>query len=160
LSIFLTVISGVFIFVIGQAILKLIIEPVQEVKKTLAKIQIDQFLLGHIAHNSETFDQNDLDKVFNAYREYSGTLIAHTTLIPFYKNIAKITGLPSKDKMIGASRNLVKLSNWINSSSDVKLGHIMRNTQDLVDNLGLYLSQADRVSDDLIQELMTPKRRD
>ena len=34
----MTIISGVFVFILGQLVLKLIIEPIQEFRKTLADI--------------------------------------------------------------------------------------------------------------------------
>lgn len=38
LTVFLTVLSGVMTFVIGQLIVKLLLDPVQDMKKTIAQI--------------------------------------------------------------------------------------------------------------------------
>ena len=38
MQVFLTIFSGVFVFVIGQIFLKLVIEPVQVLKTTISKV--------------------------------------------------------------------------------------------------------------------------
>ena len=51
MTVFLTVISGVLTFVFGQLIVRLVVEPVQELKKTIAQISHALIQLRSIYQN-------------------------------------------------------------------------------------------------------------
>ncbi|MBD3813965.1 MAG: hypothetical protein IE917_17360 [Betaproteobacteria bacterium] len=154
MNIFLTIISGVAVFVLGQIFLKLVIDPIQEAKKTIARIRIELIRNGHVLHNANAVDKELKDKLFESFRSLAAELIAATEIIPFYKATSKVAGLPSNKKMRDASRNLIALSNWMFVNHDKQIGHILKNNDELADNLGFKIDPGDRVSKEAIAELI------
>ena len=52
-TVFLTVISGVLTYVLGQLVLKLVIEPVQETKRTIGQISHSLIEHGNVIQNPD-----------------------------------------------------------------------------------------------------------
>jgi hypothetical protein len=154
MNIFLTIISGVTVFVLGQVFLKLIIDPVQEAKKTIANIRIELIRSGHVLHNANVVDKELRDKLFDSFRSLAAELVAGTETIPFYKIIAKVVGLPPSHNARAASRNLIALSNWMCINHDKQIGHILKNSEELTDNLKFQVDPGDRVSKEVIADLI------
>ncbi|WP_198649928.1 hypothetical protein [Zobellella maritima] len=100
-SIFLTVMAGVSVFVMGQFILKLVLEPIVSFKEALGGIS--GFFLRHNAKitngNADSDLQHDL-------RILISTVISKKEAIPFYRFFGFILGLPSENKLLKGCRNL------------------------------------------------------
>lgn len=157
-NLFLTIFSGVTIYVLGQIIVKMFIEPVQEMKKTIARIKMDTHRYSHIIVNSSVIEESDKKETSEILRNLSAELIAHIELIPRYKNTAKLFGLPGQKKVTDASVNLIALSNWINYPDNThlgqrKIGYILDNFQKLQENLNFQVDQESRLDAETIKNL-------
>lgn len=158
MEMFKTILAGVSVFIFGQIILKLLVDPVQEMKKVISKVRMEIIRTSYILHNSESFENDAIKKVFDSYRELSASLLAGMELVPLYPITRLFFGLPSPKKLNGASTNLIALSNWMMVKHDRKIGHIIKNADDLIDNLGLKVSDSERVDKKIIDELIKSKQ--
>lgn len=111
MTIFGTVLSGVLVFILGQIILKLIIEPTQEYKKKISQIGFDLIRLGNIFANPRGRKDDDMLKACTQMREHSSSLYSYFYLVPFYRVTGFIFGLPSEEQVLEATKELIGLSN-------------------------------------------------
>lgn len=123
LTVFLTVISGVLTLVIGQLVLKLLIEPVHEFKRTVADIALALIEYANVYANPVSVNSEREAKASETLRKLSSRLNAQLYLIPYYPRIYNIFGLPSKDKVLDAAKELMGLSNSVNAVSDGAINH-------------------------------------
>ena len=100
-SIFLTVMTGVTVFVVSQFILKLVLEPIVSFKESLGGLS--EFFLRHSAKITNGNANSDLQ---HDLRILISTVISKKEAIPFYRFFGFILGLPSEKKLIGGCRNL------------------------------------------------------
>ncbi|KAF0568905.1 hypothetical protein FQV37_409 [Psychrobacter nivimaris] len=111
---FLTIIAGVTIFVIGQFILKLILEPIVGLKETLGEVS-SLFLReqsGFINDNVNKDVQNEVIRL-------SSMILAKKQAILLYSVFAKILRMPSESNLIEGCRSLNLISYLvIKNSSD------------------------------------------
>jgi hypothetical protein len=84
-TVFQTVLSGVFVFVLGQIFLKLIIEPVYQFKKTRADIAHTLIRYAHAFQNPKVIPEDLFREAYDKLRMLSGQLYADMELIPAYK---------------------------------------------------------------------------
>lgn len=152
---FSTIISGFLIFVAGQIFLKMFLEPIQEMKKTIAKIRIYSHRYNYIMQNIDVFEESIKKEISDILSTLSAELVAHGEMIPFHRHIAKYSGLPACDKSTSASKNLIALSNWMQypKAAERKYGYIIENIQQLQDNLGFKIDPAERYASDVIDAL-------
>ncbi len=101
----LTIIGGVFIFLLGQIALKLIIEPVQELKKTLGKVS--NLLLLHQAKISNRAYN---DEISHKISSISAEMLSQSRVVLGYNKVRIIFGLPSISNIANASRELNYIS--------------------------------------------------
>ena len=113
MTVFLTIFSGVLTFVLGQLTLKLVIDPVQEFKKTIADIAFALIEYANVYANPGYADSETLKKASIDFRKLSSRLNSQMQLVPFYRLTTGIFGLPSKAKVFGSSMNLIGLSNGV-----------------------------------------------
>ena len=107
----LTIITGVTVFVLGQIVVKLVIEPVQEMKSTIAQIS---HALIELAQTYTTPGVLPIEKSKEAdakFKSLSGRIQSHLYLIPWFTRTSRIFGLPKREKVITASQELNGLSN-------------------------------------------------
>ena len=103
MTIFITIFSGVITFVIGQIIVKLLIDPVQEMKKTIGQISYTFLERANVISNPGVPRKEIMDETSELLRRLSSQIHAHIQIIPFYDKIFKVFGLPSKSKLYKAS---------------------------------------------------------
>lgn len=101
----LTVSGGVLIFVIGQIILKLIIEPVQELKGVLRNTSHTLLL-----HQAKLTNVTSDKEVATELRLRSSEIISKSHIVPCYAFIHRLFGLPSRNNICEASKKLNQLS--------------------------------------------------
>lgn len=145
-----TVIAGVLVFVFGQIFLRWVIEPIHQLKKTMAGILHTFVCYAYAIHNSDVITRELNFEVFEKLRQLSGQLYADMALIPLYPFFSKVFFLPKREMVYKSATNLIAIANWMNSKSERKVDHIIKNIQTACDNLGLYIDPADRVPDDLL----------
>jgi hypothetical protein len=110
----LTALGAVLVFVIGQLLAKLVIEPVQDLKKVLGEIQ--HALIYHAqAALTPVGDRPAEDEAAKAFRKLACDLRSKVGAIPFYAFWANISRgfLPKLLASLEASRNLIGLSNSV-----------------------------------------------
>ena len=146
-TVFLTVLSGVITFVIGQLIVKLVIDPVQEMKKTIGQISHSMIEDANVIANPGVPSEEVMKETSKRLRQLSSQLQAHLYLVPQYQKAAKIFGLPSIKKVLAASNSLLMLSNSVfrvvpderiyeNNAMSVK---------NICDSLDIYMAEGDRL---------------
>ncbi|MEO9523776.1 MULTISPECIES: hypothetical protein [Marinobacter] len=111
MQIFLTILAGVVTFVCGQMAIKLLIDPVQSFKKTVAEIAYKLILHANRYVNPRSLDDEAQAEMCSDFRNLSSQLMSAHQLIPGYKFSAKLFGLPSEKDVVKASKNLIALHN-------------------------------------------------
>ncbi len=113
MTVFLTIFSGVLTFVLGQLVLKLVIDPIQEFKRTVSDVAFALIEHASIYANPGVADGETLKKVSSEFRKLSSKLNSQMYLIPFYGLVSGIFGLPSKTRVFESSQKLIGLSNGV-----------------------------------------------
>lgn len=115
MSIFLTIISGVTVFVIGQIILKLFVEPWQIQRECIAKISNNLLLYANVYGTINSTNSEETKIISIEIRKLAAELIASCNRIPFYEQITKTKIFPSLEIILKVQKNLIGLSNSLNS---------------------------------------------
>ncbi len=113
-TIFATVISGVLIFVLGQIVVKFLIDPIKELKEILGEIQFS--LIFHAqAIYTPVEDRAGEDAAQKVIRDLASKLRAKIEVIPWYSLCSRISRefLPPKKNIMDASSQLIGLSNSV-----------------------------------------------
>lgn len=149
-TVFLTVLSGVITFVIGQLTVKLVIDPVQEMKKTIGQIAHSMIEHAHVIANPGVPSDDVMKETSNKLRQLSSQLQAHLYLVPQYQKTAKLFGLPCKEKVLAASGSLIGLSNSVFQAgpSERIYEHNAKRVEIVCDSLGIYMADGDRLPKD------------
>ena len=159
MQIFLTIVGGAATFVLGQIILRIVVEPVHSMKSVVAEISHKLMLHAKIYANPKPTGDESYDEVMDEFREISSKLLSAMYLVPRYELTALIFGLPSKENVIDASKNLIGLSNGHD--------HLLENqgflnryySQHIRDSLGLYMRPEERLNPDLEEKLIKLKEQ-
>lgn len=115
---FTTIISAVMIFVLGQIGLKLIIEPIQELKKEISEILNATVFYADRISNPNSNSQDVVDEVSKILRKHASNLEAKSSIIPFYRIFEIFRVLPNKQNMSEAKSHLIGLSNSLSNSEN------------------------------------------
>ncbi|MEH2415452.1 hypothetical protein [Nostoc sp.] len=143
MEIFVTIISGVFVFILGQLVLKLIIEPIQEFRKTVADIAFALIEYANI-YSNPGYAGNELEnKASQELRKLSSRLNAQIYLIPGYTTISKLFKLPSKTNLLEATRELIGLSNGVFKSPIDLVNTNLERAKRIRITLGIYDAKSD-----------------
>lgn len=104
-SVFITVISGVLIFIIGQIILKLILDPAVKLKETIGNVSAlflrEQNKITNLSASDETLQK---------MKELASSLMAQKQAIPLYAATRFIAQLPPEKRVENACGQLNKIS--------------------------------------------------
>ncbi|MGL6002404.1 MAG: hypothetical protein ACRCZ4_09960 [Plesiomonas sp.] len=101
MTILLTVISGVLIFITCQFFLKLVLEPIVSFKESLGLLSA--FCLNNQAKllnaNATTEQQQELKRIISI-------ILSKRETIPFYKQLVKLLRLPNDCKLLQGCKNM------------------------------------------------------
>ena len=117
----ITILFAVIIFLIGQVLIKTIIGPVQEAKKTIAHIARDLIYYHNVyadpgsRHSAETETE-----AYTCLRDLASQLIVGRYMIPLYPLVSNIFCLPSAADNDLARKELLALSNNVYSENKVR----------------------------------------
>jgi len=117
MEIFVTIISGVSVFIVGQLIVKLFVEPFQNYRKTVSDIAYALVVYANVYANVGLVDKALEKEASKEFRDLASRLQSYIYLLPYYQCIALLTSLPSRDSLIGVSNDLIGLSNGISASN-------------------------------------------
>lgn len=122
----LTVFGSVLVFVIGQLLSKLFIEPTQELKKTIVNTRIALAFHAAIINTPVSRSSETSQETADALRKCSAELFAKAHTTPGYDVLAKVSCgyLPRKTAIIDASRKLRGLSTYVFDTGDKALADL------------------------------------
>lgn len=148
-TVFFTVLSGVITFVIGQLIVKLLLDPVQDMKKTIGQVSHTLVERANAVANPGVPTKEIMDDTSDSLRRLSSQLHAHLYLIPSYDVTSKVFCLPTKEKLLVASSALIGLSNSVYRADDLVYETNAKRVEQVCDSLGIYLAEGSRWPKDL-----------
>lgn len=109
-QVFQTVLSGVLVFILGQVLIRFVIEPIQELKKTIGKISYELKFYANV-YTSANIAPETFWEVSKVLRKLASELEANYNAIPI-KDIFSFTRvIPCFVQFSKASENLIRLSN-------------------------------------------------
>ena len=117
MTLFTTILAGVAVFVLGQIVLKWMIEPIQELRKLKGEI------LFHLANdhatiqNAKIVEKEAAREVGRTLERLGASLLANQHLIPMYSRIQRVFQLPDREKIQFAAKRLRLISNSIFSET-------------------------------------------
>ena len=124
--VFYIIIAGVIIYVAGEIIVKIVIDPVQEFKRVIADIAFKLFHYSHVyriapsrdvdasgAEAQKSIDPEKLEQAADEYRKLASMLNAGYRLVPFYAIAKLLFFLPREADIIEARNELLEMSEEI-----------------------------------------------
>ena len=148
-TVFLTVISGVITYVLGQLAVKLVIDPVQETKKTIGQIALALIERANVVANPGVSERVVIDETAKHFRQLSSQLQSHLYLVPCYKVTAMIFRLPAVENVLKSTSYLIGLSNSLHRTDDRVYESNAKRAEAIHDLLGIYLADGGRWPKDL-----------
>lgn len=132
MQILLTVLAGVFVFVLSQYFLKFILEPFKELKMIISKVGFSITYFADVYSNLNVVSKEDRLEMRNEIRKLAALLNAEVNSIILYSLFNKVFYLPSRKDIIEATSDLIGLSN---ASGNVDFTYIEKK----VTNIKKYL---------------------
>ena len=145
-TVFVTVFTGVLTYVAGQIMVKLVIEPVQELRKTIGQISHALIERANVISNPGVPSEEVITETSKHLRLLSSQLQSHLYLVPWYSGTAKVFSLPSKDNLLLASKSLIGLSNSLHRSTEKIYEQNAARMEKICDSLTIYLPDDERLS--------------
>jgi len=108
------VIVGVMTFIVGQVVVKFLIEPSAELKKFLGKVTYDLIFYANWYSGEEPVPDEIEKEVSQVLRSDASKLHEYVNTIPKYDWIARLLHLPKREAMVSSAGELIGLSNSIN----------------------------------------------
>jgi hypothetical protein len=143
-TVFFTVLSGVITFVIGQLIVKLILDPIQEMRRTIGLVSHTLVERANVISNPGDPAKQVMDATSDELRRLSSQVHAHLYLVPFYNTTSRIFRLPAKEKLLTASVALIGLSNSVYKADDRVYESNAKRVEKVCDSLGIYIAEESR----------------
>ena len=141
LTVITTVLSGVLVYVIGQFILRLIIEPIQEFAKIRGEINYTLIYYANFISNPGTGNQDIRNEISDNLRKLGGRLMAVSNSIKLYSLLSRLQLLPNRGDLKKSVSGLIFLSNSIHSSDG-------RSNSNEIKNIMQYLKLTSIKSDE------------
>lgn len=111
MEIFSTIITGVIVYVLGQFALKIIIEPIQDLKKEIQQTLADCSFYWGIVTNMPDVKEELIKEASITFRKRSTSLRSKVAIIPFLDFFADFKILPTRHNLSEASSRLMGISN-------------------------------------------------
>lgn len=111
MNVFTTIVAGVTVFVLGQILLKLVIEPIKKLREAIAEVA---FYLANdhaVIHNAERVKEEQAEAASSNLRQLGARLVSSQQLIPFYSFLQRLFSLPDKAHIEKASQRLFQIPN-------------------------------------------------
>lgn len=108
-GILVTALLAVLVFVVGQAVLRFVLEPVQEQRRLIGEVAHALLFYGN--RGPYGFTPEELDETRDHLRGLAGRLRASLFNIPSYDALARLGWVPKRADVIEASTQLVGWSN-------------------------------------------------
>lgn len=113
-----TIFGSVLVFVIGQLLVKFLIEPTQELKKVVGEVRFNLAFHAPTIHTPVARNKDRSDKAYEALMKSSCDLLAKVNAIPYYCRLSSLSRgfLPPKQAVVDASVQLRGLSTYVHET--------------------------------------------
>lgn len=118
MTIFLTIFTGVIVFVLGQTILKLFVEPWQQQRECIAKISNAMVMYANSYLTPGVLSNDEILRISKETRSLAAELAASYNRIPFYITLQKSSIFPSLENIRTVQSNLIGLSNGLGNNAN------------------------------------------
>lgn len=112
-TVFETVVAGVSVYVLGQIVIKFIIEPILEFRSLLGKVT--QFFLRH---QTEILSADGSVSTQNELFVLASELLQKRQSIIWYSSLSFLYGLPSSDKVLNAAKSMNQIGNRVRTGKE------------------------------------------
>lgn len=143
-TVFWTVLSGVVTYVLGQLAVKLLIDPVQDMKRTIGQVAHALIEHANVISNPGVPSREVMDASSKLLRSLSAQLQSHLYLVPGYEFSARVFGLPARVNVLEATGLLIGLSNSLHRATDHVYEHNAKRLDKIHDLLAIYRAPGDR----------------
>jgi len=146
-TVFVTVLSGVLTYVVGQLVVKLLIDPVQAMNKTIGQVAHSLTFLANVTGNPGLQSQEIGREASKQLRQLSSELESHLYLVPKYRQTAWLFRLPNQKEVLKSRDYLIGLSNSVEPKDPrgTLADANAKRVESIRDSLGLYMSDSERV---------------
>jgi hypothetical protein len=128
---FTTILTGVLVFIIGQFILKLALEPIVSLKNVFGEISA-----LFLREQAKITNANGTEEIQNELKHLSASILAHKQAVPFYKIFSFLLRLPNEEALLNACGILNLISYQIVESKNDTTSKI----QDSMKRISEYLN--------------------
>ena len=146
MTIFLTIFAGVLTFVLGQIFLRLLVEPVHELKRTIADIAVAIIKYANVYCNPGVTTEEKENKAAEELRALASKLNAQMFLVPLYSKLHRVFGLPTKSNISQAMRHLIGISNAVHAGSEQMATVNGEKSDKVCELLGIHMPDQDKSS--------------
>ena len=116
----LTVIVGTLVYSLGRIIEKFYIEPIHDLRRTIAEIAQELIFWANIYTAGGLAKEDVMNEASSTLRRLSSKLRACQNVVPFRGPLCRVTRLPLKDDVFKAARGLIGLSNMVYDGDDTR----------------------------------------
>ncbi len=141
ITIFTTIISGVTVFVLGQIFLKMVIEPIQNLKATISKVAHCLNNDYVVFMNADVISKKETQETYKKLRNLGAQLYADLHLVPLYRFFRYIFGLPSFNNLVEASDKLFGISNKMYSKTAARYHYLDLYYLQICKNLRIHVPE-------------------
>lgn len=106
-----TIGSGTVVFVLGQLLVKFVVEPIHSLWKLRGEIADSLIFYANIYLNLGYGPREPADEASKLFRQQACQLMARSHLIPNYKILERVRLVPRRQALESAHRELIGLSN-------------------------------------------------
>jgi len=113
-----TIVGGLFVYIVGQLLSKSLIEPTHELKKTIGEVRFNLAFYAPIIHTPNSRNPRRSQEAYEALMKSSCDLLARVNSIPFYSNLSgfSLGFLPSKQAIVESAVQLRGLSTYVHET--------------------------------------------
>jgi len=111
----LTLVGGVILLLVGQFFQKGVMEPFQEMQRTIGEVGAALLVYANVADEVVREDLQQEARV--AFRRLAGELAGKRRALGYYGVFAKLEMLPAKENTVKALRDLVLMSNSVGTGN-------------------------------------------
>ena len=112
-----TVIGGSLLFLFGQVVMKIVLEPLLEIRKAIRDVQYNLSFHASVVTNARIVDPSSLNVARETFRVLFCQLHSATNSLPAYGLFSFLRLIPRRIDIEEAVRDLIRLSNTNKSST-------------------------------------------
>lgn len=148
MEIFWAIFSGVLIFVLGQFLLKFLLDPIQEFKKVVAEISHALMEYAPTYSNPGLTGLEREKEASAVFKILSAKINTAMYMIPFYPTVSKVLKLPSRVEISEIMSCLIGLSNSLHQGMKNHADENMKRDQRIQKRLRIFIPKNMRITDE------------